>query len=182
VTGDAESVGQQCSDPWAADARAGPRGMVPRPRQVMHASQNRHGTGHINSNGGISLPGSSGRSPDTVLRSTSAATHSDGRSIRPGAHGGARAHGPLVARHTSGSPGAVEPLPLSWSARRPTRRAVVVVVVEPRSVRRVPMRPRRPVTHDSQRSACRCQPALKGRCSPAQGNALGKPISPYSAP
>jgi hypothetical protein len=36
-------------------------------------------------------------------------------------------------------PRAVEPLPLSWSARRPTRRAVVVVVVEPRSVGRVRM-------------------------------------------
>jgi hypothetical protein len=46
--------------------------------------------------------------------------------------------GLLAARQISAPPGAVEPLPLSLSARRPTRRAVVVVV-EPRPVGRAPM-------------------------------------------
>jgi hypothetical protein len=65
-----------------------------------------------------------------VLRSTSAARHSDGWSTWPRAHESARAYGLLAARQISAPPRAVEPLPLSLSARRPTRRAVVVV--EPR--------------------------------------------------
>jgi hypothetical protein len=79
-----------------------------------------------------------GRSPDMALRSTSAARHSDGWNTQPRAHEGGRVYGLLVARRINGSPGAAEPLPLSWSARRPTRRAVVVVVFEPRPVSGAP--------------------------------------------
>jgi hypothetical protein len=74
-----------------------------------------------------------------VLRWTSAATHADGRNtlaLRAWKRRSIRASGRTRDQRV---PRGVEPLPLSWSARRPTRRAVVVVVIEPRSAGRASM-------------------------------------------